>query len=498
MTQEKDTVRVCHDCIGDSFLADEVKEKGSRGLCGYCSKRRKALTLEKLAERIHGVLQEHFRSTPNEPDGYEYAFMWERPGSPVADVIADMAGLSENIARHVTELLHRHEYRAIKDGDEALYDSDALYEERSPDEWGFRDTWEAFRSEIRSRARFFGTSAETALKDIFGDLSTLKTFNDQPVIREITPATKDRFIWRARTAQSTRELKTILGSPVREIGPPTSRLAKGGRMNAPGIPVFYGALDEATCVAEIRAPVGSHVMVAKFEVLRPLRLLDFDSLTKIYVERSHFDPTYALHVGRASFLRRLVREMSRPIMPGDEASEYLVTQAVAEYLAHKVEPRLDGIIFHSSQTDGTGRNVVLFNHACGVEPYDLPKEAEVTFLGLPKETKLASLIHLGDEDDEEYAVDDITVFENTSPDPPEKMSPTEAHEDSLDLRPIGVFHSTLPWDEDESEEDRNPPTYSHPTLRLDVGSVVVLDIKGVQYNSKRRNVRRHRSTKGKA
>ena len=490
MAQENDTVRVCHDCIGDSFLADEVKEKGHRGLCGYCGKRRKALTLEKLAERIHEVLQEHFMLTLNETP-------WRRSGYPVVDLIVNMAGLDEKIANDVTALLSEpHEYKAMTEGAENPYDSDAHYEELSPDEWGFRDTWEAFRSEIHSRARFFSTSAETALRDIFGDLSTLKTFDDQPVIRQITPKDRDRFLWRARTAQSTRELKAILGAPAREIGPPTSRLAKGGRMNAPGIPVFYGALDKDTCVAEARAPVGSHVVLAKFEVLRPLRLLDFDSLTKIYVERSHFDPTYASHVGHASFLRRLVREMSRPIMPGDEAFEYLVTQAVAEYLAHKIEPRLDGIIFHSSQTDGAGLNVVLFNHACGVEPYDLPKGAEVTFLGLPKETKLTSLIHHGDEDDEGYTVPDITVSETVPSDPPEKVSSTETPESLLDLRPIGVVHSARMWDDDEGEEDIEPPTYEHPTLRLDVESVVVLDIKGVQYKSKRRYVRRHRSTKG--
>ncbi len=481
MTLEKDTVRVCHDCIGDSFLADEVKEKGSRGLCGYCGKRRKALTLEKLAERIHEVLKEHFRLSLNETP-------WRRSGYPVVDLIANMAGLDEEIADDVRALLSEpHEYEAMTDGAENPYDSDAHYEELSPDEWGFHDTWEAFRSEIRSCARFFSTSAETALRDIFGDLSALKTFDDQPVIRKISPDDEDRFLWRARTAQSSKELKAILSAPVCEIGPPTSRLAKGGRMNAPGIPVFYGALDEDTCVAEARAPVGSHVVVAKFEVLRPLRLLDFDSLTKIYVERSHFDPTYASHVGRASFLRRLVREMSRPIMPGDEAFEYLVTQAVAEYLAHKVEPRLDGIIFHSSQTDGTGRNVVLFNHACGVEPYELPKEADVTFLGLPKETKLTFFSHIRGED---HADGDITVFETVPPDPPEKVAPTETLGNSLDLRPVGVFHSALPWDEDE--EDIEPPTYRDPTLRLDVESVVVLEIKGVKYNSKRRNVRRRR------
>ena len=130
MTGEKDTVRVCHDCIGDSFLADEVKEKGSRGLCSYCGKRRKSLTLEKLAERIHEVLQEHFRLTLNETP-------WRRSGYPVVDLIANMAGLDEEIANNVRALLSEpHEYEAMTDGAENPYDSDAHYEEHRPDEWG--------------------------------------------------------------------------------------------------------------------------------------------------------------------------------------------------------------------------------------------------------------------------------------------------------------------------------------------------------------------------
>ena len=39
-------------------------------------------------------------------------------------------------------------------------------------------------------------------------------------------------------------------------------------------------------------------------------------------------------------------------------------------------------------------------------------------------------------------------------------------------------------------------TNGEPTLRLDMESVVVLDIKGVQYDRHRREVSRHRSTKG--
>ena len=63
------------------------------------------------------------------------------------------------------------------------------------------------------------------------------------------------------------------------------------------------------CVAEARAPVGSHVVLARFEVLR-------------------FDPDFAQREGRTAFLRRVVREISRPVMPQDEAFEYLPTQAV--------------------------------------------------------------------------------------------------------------------------------------------------------------------------
>ena len=486
-TQENDTDHVCHDCVGDPFLADAVKDEGTCATCSYCGATREALTLNDLADRIHEVLQAHFELTHGEPSGYEYALakegLWEQPGYPVGDVISDMAGISEEIAGDVVALLSdRFSYQAVRDAEEDPYADDALYEERGPDDWDFRDTWAAFRSEIRSRARFFSAYAEEALGSIFGDLTTHRASGNRPVIREITPDDEDRFVWRARTAQSTKELKAILRSPAREIGPPPSRLAKGGRMNAPGIPVFYGAMDEATCLAEARAPVGSHVVVARFELLRPVRMLDFDAVMEIYVEGSHFDPDYGTREGRAAYLRRLVHEISRPVMPQDETFEYLATQVVAEYLANKVEPRLDGIIFPSSQTGSTGRNVVLFNHACGVAPYDLPEGTKVTFL-----------IRRADEDDEYDEDGDITVFETVSPDPREEVSPPEqSREVFADL--MEVFLAMPNWNEDDEEEDE-PLTYGPPTLRLDLESVVVLDIKGVQYDSNRREVSRHRSTK---
>ena len=95
--------------------------------------------------------------------------------------------------------------------------------------------------------------------------------------------------------------------------------------------MFHGALDADTCIAEIRAPVGSSVVIDKFEIIRPLRLLDLDAFRHIFVEQaSFFDPGFRGLRDKAYFLGRLVSIMSRPVMPSDEDFQYLATQAVAE------------------------------------------------------------------------------------------------------------------------------------------------------------------------
>ena len=107
---------------------------------------------------------------------------WERSGYFVGDVIADIAGVSAVIGTDVREiLLDRYglSYQALKDGEEEPYASDAYYEEREVDDWDFRETWETFRDEIRSRVRFFSAYAEEALTHIFGDLNTHKGFEKQ-------------------------------------------------------------------------------------------------------------------------------------------------------------------------------------------------------------------------------------------------------------------------------------------------------------------------------
>ena len=464
---------VCHKCIGDEHLAAEVKGSGNVGICGYCNESCTGWELEDLADRIHDVLQEHFELTPDYPDSpFEYLAAsegrWERRGDPAEWIIAEVAGLDEEIATDITSLLSGiHGYRAIREeGGADPYSAEACYERLEPDETGFRYTWAAFLREIRSRSRFFNADAEEMLNEIFGDLTTHRTYQDSPVIREIGPTDEERFIWRGRTAYSTEEIQAMLQYPDREVGPPPSKFATAGRMNPQGIRVFYGAMEKSTCISELRPPVGSCVVLGKFELLRTVRLLDLEALTKVIVQSSPFALDYAEHTGRAAFLKRLVREISRPVMPQDQHSEYIATQVVAEYLASRLDPRLDGIIFPSSQTGSDGRNLVLFNHACRVEPYELPK-------GTTVEVRV-----------------DIPGFGRDAAEGPRGIYISEKVPSGLEvnqpsLRRYGIRLNLEP-EEDEPQDN--------PVLRLDVENIETLAIKSVSYYSDPYSALRHRWT----
>lgn len=480
MTTETDETYVCYRCIGDPFLREEVNAEGARKACDYCGKKRAGILLSDLADRVHETMERYYVLTPDTP-GTEGGMIdpemgWERRGEPVLHVIAEIANIDEKIASAIVERLsEQHGYDAFEGGYESPYGFEACYEERRADDLDLRDRWAAFRSEIGARARFFSPHARNDLDEIFGDVSTLRTWQRTPAVREIQPGEESHFVYRARVAYSSDEIQKFLKDPARELGPPSSRVARAGRMNASGISVFYGAQDAQTCIAEVRAPVGSHVVVGRFEIVRPVRLLDFDVLTQVVVKGSLFDPEYGARLSRAAFLRRLVREISRPVMPRDEEFEYLPTQVVAEYLAACVSPRLDGIIFHSSQTNGEGRNVVLFNHACVVEPYDLPEGSEISFL-------------MGWETEDDFD-DSIAIFETV---PDEQEQQEQGGPGSGIDRFADMAHD--PFDPAAARPEIFLPTHD-PTLRLDVAGVEVLRIRAVTYDPSNRHVMRIRRNK---
>ena len=238
------SANVCFACVQDQFLAEEIRVEGHCRPCHYCGNTQEATTLRSLADRIHDVLQRQFELAPLEwHDQIEHfgfhGGVWDRRGEDVTDLIAKVAGLSEELAcavRCVLSNIYAPEEVSIPDV--APYDIDAVYRERNPDDGPFRITWAEFCEEVVSQARFFGYEAEEKLKDVFGNLSMLETVNGEPVVREISPSDPESSFWRARRIENENSLTQMLRDPPQEIGPPPSEKATSGRMNARGIPVF--------------------------------------------------------------------------------------------------------------------------------------------------------------------------------------------------------------------------------------------------------------------
>lgn len=80
--EDSEDVYVCHACVGDRFLMNEIRSDGQKRECQFCGKTRKAWPLYELAERVRNVIEEHFRVTPSDPrdEGFAYDkdMDWER------------------------------------------------------------------------------------------------------------------------------------------------------------------------------------------------------------------------------------------------------------------------------------------------------------------------------------------------------------------------------------------------------------------------------------
>lgn len=232
-------------------------------------------------------------------------------------------------------------------------------------------------------------------------------------------------------------------------------------MNAAGISVFYGATEPEIAIAEVRPPVGGKVVLARFEIVRQLKLLDLSALSGVVEEGSVFDSNYANRIGRATFLRSLSRRLTRPVMPNDEIFEYLPTQAIADFLATENEPLLDGIAFPSVQVSSNGLNVVLFHKAARVELFDIPEESKF------------KVIACGDPEDDwgkEYTVYQLS-----------QEIKTDKNERIQDSQPSAFL-------EDESS---GPELDIRETaLKIDMDSIEMHFIKGVSFDIKSRGVKR--------
>lgn len=147
-------------------------------------------------------------------------------------------------------------------------------------------------------------------------------------------------------------------------------------MNAPGVACFYGGFDLATCLAEIRPPVGCWVGSAGFELCRPITVLDMTRFSNDALNRSIFSPVRQKRLDQWRFMQVFQSEVTKPVLPDDEVLDYVPTQAVSEFIhvalaaeAKTNSSRIDAIIYGSAQRPN-GKNIALFGEAALVEGLD--------------------------------------------------------------------------------------------------------------------------------
>lgn len=315
-TEESDLAgkRICYACIGEAYLSAAVNASGDVGDCDYCGDTAPSISINDLAGRVEDAFTDHYTITAAYPESWqerlmadrESSYTWERDGLPVFEAIQDAAGLNEEPTADLLEILEeKHAFFQDKDnlGEESEFSSDAQYERRDPDDTGLHMGWHEFEQSLKTRARFFSSAGEELLARVFGGIDKIKSQTGRPLVLEAGPTTQLDHLYRARVFQSDGALKDAICRPDAHLGSPPPRTARAGRMNAQGISVFYGATREEVAIAEVRPPVGSRVAVAKFEIGRPLRLLDLTAANEAHEYGSIFDPSLKERLARAAFLR---------------------------------------------------------------------------------------------------------------------------------------------------------------------------------------------------
>lgn len=352
----------CWKCIEDTYLSKRAKAEGECVKCSLCRRTRKGFTVEKLAEVLDPVLRQQIRPgrelIMSDDNDRTYT---EQQGDPLSYWVQEVLG-QDDFYDEIVDALIAGEDVDPRDGEIPFFDNGTDYE--STPMWldGYHDQWNFVLQELKHGRRFFSSSAQGLFDELFQGIETMKSWSedrkqDESVVWNLPENTK---LYRARIFDSLSRLKEFYAEPYKNVGPPPAGQARAGRMNVEGVVVFYGAIDPDTCLAEMRPALGGDTALIELQTTKPLRVLDFTRLQESHGEGlSYFQPNFDTEVERRAFLRRLHTLISQPVVPGKE-SDYLITQTMAEYLAHVHKEPFNGILFKSVQRAG-GINIVLFS-----------------------------------------------------------------------------------------------------------------------------------------
>jgi hypothetical protein len=353
---------ICVQCANDLHLKKLIEENSEVLECSVCGgSDSPAISVTKLGKLIEPIMREHFQPGPTvRKFGENDDDWWEKQGNSISWAVQEVLSQSFDFEDEIISAVIEAEEVRPQDGEEPYWDDTLLYVETRIKVGHFYEKWRHTLQELKHGRRFFSPAAQDLFTNLFKGVEQKKAWINgkfEPVVY-LLPA--ETTLYRARICNSKSLLSDIWADPFKEVGPPPKEAARAGRMNADGVPVLYCALEKDTCLAEMRPALMNELAVIAVRTTKPLRMLDFSRLDLPLGGNvlSYLQSDFRQEVEKNAFLRRLHSLVSQPIVPGHEA-DYLITQTMAEYLAHVQKKPFDGIIFASAQKAG-GRNVVLF------------------------------------------------------------------------------------------------------------------------------------------
>jgi RES domain len=356
------TVAICHECIQDEYLSADLKVNGERIACVECGKRRKGITVEDLGKRLEPILREcyvpgeEYRKFSSEDDDRGH---FVQKGEDFTDIVQEVMGTLHSCHDEILGAIMEADNYWPPDGESAYWDDSTCYVfNRFRSDPAAFPNWQGTLEELKHGRRFFSPSAKQLFDRLFANIDQLKCYASGKILPVSYQLPQGTRLFRARVANSQETLNQVCADPGRHVGPPPPAQARSGRMNPEGVSVLYASEDEKTCIAEMRPAIHSEVAIISLVTSRNLRILDFTRLDRAYQKHSLFDPDFTMKYETHRFLKRLHRLISQPIVPGKEV-DYLITQTMAEYLAHVHPDPFDGILFESAQKVG-GMNIVIF------------------------------------------------------------------------------------------------------------------------------------------